>query len=152
MGQGIIQPPAFQRPSGKLYLANAQINLVNAAPTRVLFDTIPAEYTDGIEDVGQHEIVAPSTGYYSIAGQVMFENVIADKGYSARIYVDGVSVCANFVHASLVLEVAAPVVLPGHYVLAGETIRLYAVSYAGVDTVDIQTGQTNTYLAVQRVR
>jgi len=152
MGVKIIQPPAFQRPSGKLYLGNPQNDLVDSAVTRVLIDTIPAEYTDGIENGGSSWIIPVVAGYYSIVGQVMFNNVIADKGYESVIKVNTVIVCRNFVHASLVLNVAALVCLPCHYVGAGERIDLFATSYAGVNTVDISSGETLTFLAVQRVR
>ena len=49
--QEIIQPPAFQRPTGKLVLDSSQLNLVDGALTQVELDEIPAGYTDGIEDI-----------------------------------------------------------------------------------------------------
>jgi len=151
--QDIILSPAYQRPSGKLILDAPQLNLVNLTPTVVLLDVIPAVYVDGIENVGTHRITPGVAGFYSIVGQVSFSSVVADKSYCCYLTVNGVNVDRNLVHASYAtLGVCAKCCQPNYYLSATDFVVLTALSYAGVNTVDVDNSYNSTFLAVQRVR
>lgn len=154
MGAIIGSPPAYQnqRPSGKLYLNNDQLNLVDSAPTLVLLDTIPAAFVDGIENVATHRITPGVAGWYSIAGQVWFDNVIAAKKYRCAIMVSNQLVAVNYNHSSLADTLSCLCSVPCHYLTAVNYVELWATSFAGVHTVDIGIWEQYTYLAVQRVR
>ena len=148
----IITPPAFQRPSGKLYLGTAQLDLSSAVPTLVELDTVPAEYKNGIENIVTHRIVPGRAGFYSISAQVSFNQVVADKHYGADLRISGVTKSLNYNHASLAIRIAAICSLPCQYITANDYIELFAVSFADVDTVDLFGEEKMTYLMVQRVR
>jgi len=151
MGAIIGSPPAPQRPSGCLYLNNIQLNLVDSTPTLVLLETIPAEYTDGIENVGTHRITPGKAGFYSIVGKIRLEQVVADKKYEALIKVSGVVIHQQYIHASLADVIGVSCVIPCLYLTAANYVELWAESFAGVNTVDISSA-LDTFLAVQRVR
>ena len=149
----VIYAPAFQKPSGKLYLADAQNNLVSGIQILILLDTIPPAYKDGIENVVTHRITPGRAGFYAIVGQVYFMNVITDKGYHSYLRISGGAYVAECeVHAALVENISALCSLPCHYLSAADYIELYAMSEAGVNTVDVYPSEDRTYLSVQRVR
>ena len=156
MSQGIIQPPAYQRPSGKLYLGSEQINLVDMTETLVELDTIPAGYTDGVENVVTHRITPGVAGFYSIVGQVYFVGCIANKSYYSliRLNAAGAWLCDRGVHTGGLVghAVAAICILPNQYLSKTDFVSLWAQSNAGVDTVDITQTEPRTFLALQRVR
>lgn len=153
MNTQIIRPPAFQKPSGKLYLGTDQLNLVNTVATLVELDTIPAAFKDGIENIVTHRITPGRAGFYSIVGQVWFKSLIADKDYFAMIRISGATIaCDSNAHASYAAAVTAKCCLPNQYLSNTDYVQLYAQSFAGVDTVDIESTESRTFLAVQRVR
>ena len=154
MKSGIIQPPAFQRPSGKLFLGTQQNNLVHGDDTLVLLDTISANFKDGIEDVATHRITPGVAGWYSIVGQVEFESLsmVADARFGVNIRVSGVLANENWVHSSIANTVTGVCLLPCYYLTPADYVELHARSYAGVDTVDISSNELSTFLALQRVR
>lgn len=153
MGQDIILPPAFQRPTGKLYLANDQLNLVSGAMTIVQLDTIPPEYTDGIENVGTYGITPGVPGFYSIVGQVWFYNVVADKWYDSAILINAATFeCESSSQSSQPASITTKSVAASIYLTNTDFVRLVAWSGAGVHTVDIGAGRPRTFLNLQRVR
>ena len=154
MGSSIIIPPAFQRPTGKLYLDDYQINLVSGDETLVELETIPAAYNDGIENVVTHRITPGRPGFYAVVGQVSFMAIVADKDYEARLKMSGGPSYAGrkVTHASRTGTLGVTASTPAHYFSATDYVELWAVSEAGVDTVDINTTEVFTFLALQRVR
>jgi len=148
-----IRPPAaHQRPSGRLYLDNNQLNLVDGVKTLVELDTISAGFTDGIEDTAGHRITPGQAGYYHIIGSAMFANAVADRGYVVYIRRSGgVSLAQNNSwsggggYFSAVTACLAKLT-------ATDYIELCVRSDAGVDTVDLLGKIYATFLSVQRVR
>jgi len=148
----ITPAPAYQRPSGKLYLGSDQLNLVHDTATLVELDTIASGFTDGIEDTANHKITPGVAGFYLITAQVRFMNLVAEKTYKAGIVVNAASYyCHNITWAGggvyLTMPLAALVKLT-----ATDYVRLFAESESGDDTVDIGGSQWATFLSVQRVR
>jgi hypothetical protein len=150
--QKIYGPQAFQRPSGKLYLAVNQLNLVHNVPTKVLLDTIAANYADGIESTVNHRITPGVAGYYSICGQVAFWLISPSKAYVVYIYRSGFNVCTFYANGSVLDIVSGSCCLPNCYLTATDFVELYAESLSGDNNVDIILGEVHTFLAVQRVR
>jgi len=148
----ITPAPAYQRPSGKLYLSAEQPNLVSGDITLVELETIAAGFADGIEDTANHKITPGVAGFYLLTGRVTFVNVVADRGYDANIRINGATyACFNYNWCGggtrFSLPLAALVKLT-----ATDYLELMARSVAGVDTVDVSGGLHNTFLSIQRVR
>jgi len=153
MSTQIIRPPAFQKPSGMMYLSADQLNLLDNTETLVELNTIWAGFNDAIENIVTHRITPGKAGFYSIVGQVRFKSVVADKSYHALIRRNTAAIIQNNAsHSSDVLGLTAVCVVPNWYLAADDYIELYAVSNAGVDTVDIDSAELRTFLAIQRVR
>jgi len=153
MSTRIIRPPAFQKPSGMMYLVGDQLNLVDNQETLVELNTIRVDFNDAIENIVTHRITPGKSGFYSIVGQVRFKSVVADKSYHALIRRNTVAIVQNNAfHSSNALGLTAVCIVPNWYLEADDYIELYAVSNAGVDTVDIDGCELRTFLAVQRVR
>ena len=150
MGQGIIQPPAFQRPSGNLTLTNQQDNLNNGTETLVLLDLISFIPSDGIEDAVAHRITPGVAGVYTISGCVKFQNCIADKKYRTTIKRSGVALRYEESHSSIADNLTVFCFIPNIHLSAIHFLELYATSFSGDNTVDV--GTLYSFLAVQRVR
>ena len=144
---------AAQSPSGKLVLTATQLNVTKFSETLVVLDQIPAEFTDEIEDIANHQIIIPETGYYAIVGQVTFENLLAENAnYTALIKVNATSVCRASEQANNVNNASCLLVMPSQYCVLNDVIKLYAISGASDNTIDIRCDADMTFLAVQRVR
>lgn len=130
----------------RAYLGSAQDNLVDGTSTLVALDT--ENYDPGTNfNVTTHQFTAPITGYYSIVGSVGFGNVVTDKRYNAELRVNGDIVA----YSTEVPGAASPFRLPIssiEYVVAGQTIDLYATSFSGGNTVDLIATTSSTYLCV----
>lgn len=152
MGAKIGSSLAFQRPTGKLYRAAAQPDLVDSTWTQVQINTIPVGggFIDGIEDTGNYRITVNRTGYYLLMGQVSFLNCVVSKAYGVRILEGGLEKenAASYGHASIGTTALSVLVSNLRYLAAGTILTLEAVSYSGGNTVDINAG----CLAVQRIR
>ena len=137
---------------GKLYLGTDQLNLVNGSMTLIELDTIPANFTDGIEDTGNHRITPGQAGFYHIIGQVTFRHVVADVAYLARIRLNGNDYKATGTGlAAVALSLTIPVVV--HlYLSATDYVELIVVSFSGNNTVDVFGTEDQTFLSLQRVR
>jgi len=148
----IIQAPAYQKPSGKMYLGSNQLNLVNGAITLVELDTVGTGFTDGIEDTANHKITPGYAGFYIIIGMVTFMNLVIDRSYDAGVLITGAAYLP-FVHDFsgrddyYTVPVSCLVKLN-----ATDYIELYARSMSGDNTVDILAGEAYTFLSIQRVR
>jgi len=153
MKSGIIQPPAFQRPNGYLYLDAFQNNIVNTTATKVALNVIHALFTDGIENIATYRITPGRPGFYQVNAQAVFINLIADKAYGIEVRLNSMTpIISTMKHASFVyqLDVNVSCVV---YLTAIQWLDLWVWHNAGVDTVDIAgTDQRITFLNVQRVR
>ena len=151
MGAAIIQPPAFQRPSGKLVLNTYQPNLVNNTWTLVLLDLIPAGFTDGIENTVAHTITPDRSGFYAITAQVVFDNAVATKHYACQVKAAAAVILSGKAHSSFATTLFVLCSLPCQYLVAGVALTLEAKSDSGDNTVDI-SNTIGTHLTIQRVR
>jgi len=132
----------------RVSLSDDQLNLVDSVATKVLVSGIDFDVGDNFDS---YKFTAPITGFYDIRGQVSFINVVADKRYSAHIFKNGLSIgsVTADTHSTSTAEISCFVACR-KYLTAGQYIELYATSYAGVNTVDIQ-GYSRTFLEVALV-
>jgi len=154
MNTQIIRPPARQRPSGYLYLNSVQTNLVDGTPEIVELDTVTSDFFDGIENILTHRITPGIAGYYSIVGNVRFEQLVGDKCYKAEIKVSGNTKDETIIYVGtggVGKSIGARCVIPTLHFSATDYVELWATSFADVNTVDISSA-INTFLSVQRVR
>ena len=153
MNTQIIRPPAFQKPSGGMRLANDQLNLTSGIAALVEFDRIIDDFTDGIEDTVNHRIKPGVAGFYSIVGQVGLTSVVADKLYGLHIRINpGLRIFYKTSHASLAQDIHPSLTIPSIFISDIQYVELYAICHADVDTVDIVSADYNTFLILQRVR
>lgn len=149
----IITPaPAFQKPSGKMYLDAHQLNLVDAASTLVELNHVSNGFADGIESTALHRITPGQAGYYIVKGMVTFMYIVANCNYAAGFRINSVTWHSyNIGWPSGGVVYCVPV---GDLVklTATDYVELWARSYSGDDTVDIYRGLMRTFLSVQRVR
>ena len=151
MNTQIIRPPAFQRPSGKLYLANAQLDLINTVPTLVIFDAIGSGYKDGIENTVTHRITPGVAGFYSMKSIVLLSAVLIDKYFTTEIRISGVSRGQMTVQTCFNGLISIPT-LTDFYFTAADFVELWVTSQNGNHEVDIVAGVESSFLSVQRVR
>lgn len=147
MNTQIIRAPAFQRPSGKM-IGPAQSSLATGNLIKMLINTIPAHYTDGIEDALNNRIIPGIAGFYNITANIIYEDPVADTRYTAVTYVTGVQVDANIQHASHENYLTCHCNLASHWLSAVDVVELYAQHFSGGASVNV----TSSNLCVQRVR
>jgi len=133
------------KPRARAYSAVNQLNLVDSTPTQVALGT---ENYDIGTNFASSTFTAPIDGYYRCSGQIMFSNVIADKLYVGQIYKNAASISDDYKHSALAQSLACKPSVTD-YLSAGDTIKLYATSYADADTVDITLGTKYTFLEVE---
>lgn len=147
------------RPTGKMYLADNQLNLGNGLQTPVDLDTIywPG-FNDGIEDIVNHRILPGRAGFYLVIAQVFFTQVVADKDYEIWImHKTGAAAWTVMAHdrrhsritADLAC-IATDIIWIGDN-LVFDAFEIWAQSNSGGNTVDI-LGAAETFLCVQRLR
>ena len=151
MNTQIIRPPAFQRPSGKLYLASAQLDLINTVPTLVLFDSIGAGYKDGIENTVTHRITPGVAGFYSMKSNLLLSAVLLDKYFTEEIRISGVNRGQVTVQTTFNGLISIPD-FTDYYLTADDYVELWITSQNGNHEVDIVAGVEVSFLSVQRVR
>lgn len=134
----------------RAYLNQAQDNIADATFVKV---NLNAETFDPGSnfDTANSRFVAPTTGYYSVTGLVSYNNVVADKRYMVAFYKNGVLYSnASFTSANTDSFNATHSDLIQLDAGTG-TVELYARVDAGVSTVDLNIGATNTFLNVSLV-
>ena len=152
----VVYAPAFQKPSGGMYLSTDQLNLVSGSTTLVILDSIFTSFVDGIEDVINHRIVINKSGLYFVFGSIGFINMVDSRVYGCTLHRNGNA--SPF--AEDIFPYHAPATGSGFTVSTGRVIHLDLGDYvdlrayhlAGVNTIDITDAQQRTFLIVQRVR
>jgi hypothetical protein len=131
----------------RAYLSTDQLNLVKNTWTTVLLDT--ESYDIGSDfDTDNHKFVVPVTGYYLVIASVAFDSIVPDKRYGIRTVINGTTaISLDFQHASLA-EFVYCNVCDIAYLTAGNEVTLEAYSKADVDTVDIDSPSSTTYMTI----
>lgn len=122
-------------PSCSVYLSAPLLNLVHATPTIIPFNLKNFDI-GGNFDIVNHRFVCPIDGSYLIIITVLWYNCIPSSILDLRIHAAG-----NYVRSSRHIAMLATYQTHTYSsvvnLLSGNFIYAYAVSEAGVDTVDI---------------
>ena len=151
MSTQIIRPPAFQRPSGRMYLFAVQNNIADGSWVDIVLNAVSADFKDGIEDIANHRIVVDVAGFYFVNGQISLKEAPVNIQYSVRITKNAAAICLAVLHNRdlLILRRNFSNII---YCSAGDIFEMSVYSADATNATDIQGGENETYLAVQRVR
>lgn len=112
------------------------------------------DFAEGHEyHINHAEYTVPVAGYYSlkVATQYKFGTVVADKRYRAGVVVNGAFRLDNIFQSSMTGNLSIPTVGDLHLAL-NDVVTVVAVSYAGVDTVDLAGGSNLTYFSIHLIQ
>jgi hypothetical protein len=132
------------------YLNSEQNNLVANSYTLVNNDAVSYDYNGDFDTGSAHDYTAPITGTYMLIQSTAFTSgsIIADKKYSTQLRVAGAGGATSSQHAATggeLLHVMCTSVIVAN---AGDSITQYANADAGENTVDLNTGDTNTFFQI----
>jgi len=145
-----------QTPNGRLYLEASQQNIADGLFVKILFDSISAGFTDGIEDVVNHRIFPAVAGWYQVNAYLVLEGLIDTKKYQIHVTRSGILVAYA--------EYLSPITgTSTNYHLSlgvSDVIKLTALQYLEVgifhndatEIVDVLGEEAGSFLSVQRVR
>ncbi len=142
---------ANHKPGGCIYSGAVQSSLVDSEETLVVLGYASTDFGDDIEDPDNNKITPGVEGIYAVIGRVTFMNCIAGKAYRVRLFFNGVYVLTSYGHAADAGYLS--VIVTGLLKITEvQSVTLKATSYAGVDTVDLQGGSDQTFIALSRIR
>lgn len=124
-----------------------QLNLVDSTPTQVTFES---ESYDLGGNFASNTFTAPQDGYYRVSARITFNNTIAAKLYVAQIYINDASAADAYGHSGVAQSLGVPVEWTG-FISSGGTVKIYATSYSGGDTVDIVHTSRYTWVTVELI-
>ena len=140
----------IERVGCEAYLSADQSDLASGVWTKVSLNTVM--YDLGLNfNTTLFKFVIPVTGLYALHGKIDFGNVIANKAYAVGIYVNGVLTIHNYAHIGSATDEVDSYVAHDVYLEKDDYVELYALSLAGVDTVDIGGGMYHTLLGVRLI-
>ena len=130
----------------RAYLNANQLNLTSGAWTEVDLDS--ESYDPGSNfNTTTHAFTAPIAGYYLVVGKITYTQVVADKEYVIGIYLNSALYALARSHSALASNLD---VFFSDIVLLSkdDVVELYAWQNSGVNTVDVQGGADDTFLAI----
>jgi len=145
-----------QTPSGRIYLETTQEDIADGLFVKILFDSISAGFTDGIEDLVNHRIFPAVAGWYQVNAYLELETLIDTKKYSIHLTRSGILVAHG--------EYMSPVTgaSSAYHISLGisDVVKLTALQYLEVginhndatESVHVLGEETGSFLSVQRVR
>ncbi len=138
-------------PYARMYCTAAQNNLTDMTWTTITLDT--DEFDSGtITDLANYKITPAVAGQYLVIGQITYTSTVANKTYYSQIYFNGTS--AKAIASAHTGAATTDVSVPICDVIvfdADDYIQLRGQVNAGVATVDINVGSTDTYLVLYRL-
>jgi len=138
-------------PYARMYCTAAQNNLSDTTWTTITLDTDTFD-SGTITDLANYKITPAVAGQYLVCGQITYTNTIANKTYYAQIYFNATS--AKAIASSHTGDATTDITVSVCDVIvfdADDYIQLRGQVNAGVDTVDINVGSTDTYLVLYRL-
>lgn len=147
-GRLLVSFPIIITAKARAFLSADQDDLDDGVWEKVNLDQ--ESYDIGADfDTAAYKFVVPTTGYYLVTGQVIFEatDLVADKGYSVAIYKNAAQIIWATTHASHAATLSV-IVTDIVYLAAADDIELYALSDSGDNAVDIESGEDQTFLAI----
>lgn len=146
----VLRKKSVERVGCHVYLSANQLNLTSGNWTKVNLNT--REYDlGGNFDIVNYKFTAPVTGLYAFHAKIDFESVVANKTYAVGIYINNVLTFHKYSQNGAATDEIDSFISGESYLNAGDYIELYALSLAGVDTVDISGGNYHTILGVRLI-
>ena len=146
---GAVDITTNHQPAGGLYLDNDMVD-AGTGNIKVLFDTVLADFIDGIEDIPNSKIIVTETGWYSIIAQVRLQDVPDSELFVIQIVKAGITWIAERRFHSGKADILTPGIDFIAKLTAGDSIDLRVT--IATATVDIAQGSNDTFLIVQRIR
>lgn len=148
-----IGSPIDNRPNGEMELSANQNDIASGTPTKVLLNTVPADFVDGIEDTGNNRIGPVRPGWYQVTGRIVWNNVPAETRLVAQVKRTGATIIVGNTNEYSVGGSGLPVECSKLVKLAANAyLELEGIQNSGVGTVDIRGGARETFLQAQRIR
>ncbi len=132
----------------RAYRNGTQDDIVSATFTKIQLNAEDYDSGSNFDAATNFRFVAPVSGYYLITGCVRWINIVVDKTYIGCIYKNDALVASSGVHYPGGLAGISSTVTTVLYLAATDYVELWGYHDAGVNTVDIETGSDQTYLAV----
>lgn len=124
-----------------------QSNITNNTATKVALGT---EVFDVQGEFAASRFTAVEAGYYAVSGQVLWQNTVADKMYSAMIYKNGALAIEGYSYTSATAHDIIPRVSGVVYLAAGQYLELYCYHFDGTNNPDL-TQSVDTFLSVFKI-
>ena len=134
----------------RAYLSTVMNDLTSGTSYKVLLDAESWDPGNNFDSTTNHRFVAPKSGYYLVCAGIQYASVVADKVYYLQIKGNSIATRYARYHSSIAenLMVNFSDIV---YLNEGDYIELWALHYAGVNTVDIGIGEGSTFLAVSYI-
>lgn len=146
---GVIQS---LQPCARVYLSADQDDLVNGAETKILLNT--ESYDVGSDfDTTHSSFTVPVTGYYQINASIRWEGteLVADKTYVIIIKKNEDTIIYNILHASVQFRLKG-FLSDVIYLTIGDEITLWGKQNSGGNLIDINSGESVTFLSIRLVQ
>ncbi len=138
-------------PYARMYPTSAQDNLTDVTWTTITLDT--DEFDSGtITDLSNNKITPAVAGQYLVMGQITYTNTIAEKTYYSQLYFNGsaakaiASAHTGAATTDVTIAVCDVIVFDSN-----DYVQLRGQVNAGVNTVDVNVGTTDTFLVLYRL-
>ena len=137
------------QPCARGWLDTDMDDLVNGAWTRVLLDAETFDVSHNFS-IANSSFTVPITGYYQINAGVMFEapDIVVDRWYYMAVRRNGDTLFTDHIHASVV-AVLSLTASDLAYLTAGDEISLWVQSGSGDNNVDLDSGETETFMSIR---
>jgi len=134
-------------------LGAPQLNLVDTTFTKVQFNLELYDHNGDYDNATNYYYTAPISGYYTVMGQITFNNIPADKKQYFVIKVNAANVQYVIQNNGAITDYNG---VPGggtFYVPAGQVIQIDAFGVFGVGTVDVfgDASSLHTYCSFELV-
>ena len=142
---------ALDRVTCRVYLSVDQEDLTDGNWTKVLLNTVDYDLGTNFDIVTNNRFTVPVSGLYLIFGKVDFSNAIANKNYGCGIYINNALTIHDFAHTGDSTNEVTAAVEGELFLNKDNYIELYAISNAGVNTVDLGGGNHHTLIHIRLV-
>ena len=130
----------------RAYLASDQLNITNDTATKVSLETDSFD-PNNIFDTTDKRFEIATAGYYIVSGSIYWDSLVADKNYQSEIRVNAGQISVGRYHSALATGLITTVTDIVN-LAASDYVELYGHHGAGVNTVDIISGSSATYMSL----
>lgn len=144
---------AFEHyPSGGMYLNNAQNDIPNAIPTKVLLETVIPGFVDAMEYLPTNYLNIMKNGLYLVIGCVTWNNTVVDTDYQCQTIKNASTLLNTDRRQASKIGSLATIAIAVASLVDGDYIQMKAYHNAGAATPDILNGVDKTFLIAMRIK